>query len=107
MSDEPTGIEAQVCRDIAARQRLGLRKYGVSVEGNPLSLEEWLTAQYEELLDAAIYCKRAMSELTPKLATCRECLGDGFVEIQSGPYTRSCHRCNGTGKEKQIAQNQS
>lgn len=61
--DQPTGTEAEVCRDIAARQALGLRKYGVSVADNPLSLREWLQHAYEETLDAAIYLKRAITEL--------------------------------------------
>lgn len=62
----PTGTEAAVCEDIARRQQLGLVKYGVSVADNPLSLKDWLTAQYEELLDAAVYCKRAIEELERK-----------------------------------------
>lgn len=33
-----TGIEAQVCYDIAKRQELGLKKYGVSLEENNLKL---------------------------------------------------------------------
>ena len=61
--DEPTGTEARVCADVAARQALGVRKYGVTVEGNPLSLREWLRHAYEECLDQAVYIKRAMEEL--------------------------------------------
>lgn len=57
------GTEARVCADIARRQALGLNKYGKTVEGNPLPLREWLIHQYEELLDAAIYCRRAIEEL--------------------------------------------
>lgn len=57
------GTEARVCQDIAKRQQLGLKKYGVSIEQNQLSLKEWMQHQYEELLDAAIYCKRAIEEL--------------------------------------------
>ena len=60
---EATGIEAMVCDDIAARQALGLSKYGVSVQDNNLPLREWLQHQYEELLDAAVYCRRAIEEL--------------------------------------------
>ncbi len=59
----PTGIEAIVCCDIAARQHLGLSKYGTTVADNPLALREWLEHQYFELLDAAIYCRRAMAEI--------------------------------------------
>ena len=59
----PEGIEAEVCADISRRAAMGLEKYGVTVADNPLNLREWLTHQYEELLDAAIYCKRAIAEL--------------------------------------------
>ena len=58
-----TGTEARVCELIAARQRLGTAKYGMTVAGNPLDLRAWLQHQLEELLDAAVYCKRAIEEL--------------------------------------------
>lgn len=61
-----TGTEAKVCADIAKRQELGIAKYGTTVEGNPLPLKEWLQHQYEELLDAAVYCKRAIEEMEKK-----------------------------------------
>lgn len=57
------GTEARMCRDIAGRQHLGLSKYGVTVENNPLTLRQWLQHQYQELLDAAIYCRRSIEEL--------------------------------------------
>ena len=59
----PTGIEAQVCADIARRQQLGLSKYGISVADNPLTLLAWLQHAYEEALDQAVYIKRAMVEI--------------------------------------------
>ena len=59
----PHGIEAMVCADVAARQAKGLQKYGTTVADNPLSLRQWLQHQYEELLDAAVYCRRAIAEL--------------------------------------------
>ena len=58
-----TGTEARVCEDIAKRQALGMGKYGISVENNPLLLKAWLQHQYEELLDAAVYCKRAIEQM--------------------------------------------
>ena len=58
----PTGTEAEVCADIAARQANGIQKYGVSVAENPLSRREWAQHAYEELTDAAVYLKRMMSE---------------------------------------------
>lgn len=60
------GTEAEVCNDIAQRQQLGIAKYGITVRHNPLQLRQWLQHQYEELLDAAVYCKRAIEELDKK-----------------------------------------
>ncbi|PUE22475.1 hypothetical protein B9Z43_01295 [Limnohabitans sp. MMS-10A-192] len=58
-----TGIEAKVCADIAARQLLGIGKYGVTVQENPLPLRQWLQHAYEECLDQAVYLRRAMQEI--------------------------------------------
>ena len=60
-SGSVSGVEAEVCADIAARQRRGVQKYGVTVEANPLSLEQWLQHAYEECLDQAVYLKKAIS----------------------------------------------
>jgi hypothetical protein len=57
------GIEAKVCADIEARQALGMNKYGISVQDNPLTLRQWLEHAYQECLDQAIYLRRAMQEL--------------------------------------------
>lgn len=59
----PTGTEAIVCADIARRQALGIAKYGQTVADNPLALQQWLQHAYEELLDGAIYLKRAQQAL--------------------------------------------
>ncbi len=58
-----TGTEARVCADIAKRQQVGIAKYGTTVKDNPLSLREWLQHAYEEMLDSAVYLKRAMEEM--------------------------------------------
>jgi hypothetical protein len=65
----PVGTEAEVCADIAHRQKLGIAKYGTTVAQNPLSLEAWLQHAYEETLDQAIYLKRAISELKQQQAS--------------------------------------
>ena len=59
----PSGIEAMVCADVAQRQAKGVAKYGTTVADNPLVLRQWLQHQYEELLDAAVYCRRAIAEI--------------------------------------------
>ena len=58
-----SGIESQVCADIAMRQSVGINKYGTTVAQNPLELRQWLQHAYEEALDMAIYLKRAMHEM--------------------------------------------
>ena len=58
-----TGTEARVCRLIAERQGVGMAKYGTTVEGNPLTLRQWLVHQQEELADALVYCTRALEQL--------------------------------------------
>lgn len=68
-----TGIEAIVCEDIANRQQLGINKYGTTVADNNLSLREWLQHQYEELLDAAVYCRRAIAEIDANAGRCSRC----------------------------------
>ena len=58
-----SGTEKRVCEDIERRQQAGMIKYGLTVADNPLTLRAWLQHQYEELLDAAVYCRRAIEEL--------------------------------------------
>ena len=65
---KPTGIEALVCEEIAMRQQKGIAKYQTTVADNHLSLREWLQHQYEELLDAAVYCRRAIAEIDKQSA---------------------------------------
>jgi hypothetical protein len=60
---EPEGTEKRVCEDIARRQAFGMGKYGISVEGNPLAVRQWLQHAYEEALDLAVYLRRTMEEL--------------------------------------------
>lgn len=58
-----TGTELEVCTDIAERQRMGIKKYGTTVQENKLSLRQWLQHAYEECLDHAVYLKRAIQEI--------------------------------------------
>ena len=58
-----TGIEAEVCADIARRQRKGKKKYGKTVAQNKSGLKRWLQHAYEESLDLPIYLKKAIKKL--------------------------------------------
>jgi len=51
---QPTGIEAAVCADIAARQKVGIAKYGRTLAE---SEDDMLQHAYEEALDLAAYLK--------------------------------------------------
>ena len=57
----PTGTELKVIVDIADRQKMGIKKYGTTVEGNDLTETEWLNHAYEEALDLAVYLKRLIT----------------------------------------------
>lgn len=60
------GTEGRVCELIAKRQQMGIAKYGMTVEGNPLPLRQWLVHALEESLDQSIYLARAIEEIDKK-----------------------------------------
>jgi len=59
----PTGIESEVCADIAKRQAVGLVKYGQTLAENPADYRARLQHAYEEALDMAVYLKWALKKL--------------------------------------------
>lgn len=59
-------VEA-VRADLLERSRVGIKKYGVTLERTDLSTEQWLEHIYEELLDAANYTKRVIMGLKGEL----------------------------------------
>ena len=64
----PEGTEARICTEIAARQQMGINKYGTTVAENPLSLREWLVHAKQEAIDQAIYLQRAIEEIDAQQA---------------------------------------
>lgn len=50
----PTGIEALVCADIAARQQIGIKKYGRTVAESP---DDMLRHAVEEAYDLSVYLR--------------------------------------------------
>lgn len=58
----PTGIEAQVCKDIAARQAVGLKKYGITIAENPAGRVERIRHAYEEACDLCVYLRWELSK---------------------------------------------
>ena len=59
-------IEA-VREDLTKRSELGIRKYNITLDKNPLSLLQWLQHAYEECLDQANYLKRSIMEIQAEL----------------------------------------
>jgi hypothetical protein len=64
--------EQEVCKNILDRQQLGIKKYGRTVAGNPLTERQWIQHAYEEALDMAIYLKRLMQEMDAKNSARKE-----------------------------------
>jgi len=58
-------VVTAVLEDIAGREQAGLRKYGTTVDRQDLSPQEWRQHMYEELLDAAVYCKKQIMAEQP------------------------------------------
>lgn len=56
-------IEPLLAQMLLDRQALGVRKYGVTVAGNPLTHRQWLQHALEEALDLAVYLRRAIAEI--------------------------------------------
>src|SRR5574343_1211707 len=59
-----SGVEAQVARELAARQQLGIRKYGGTLAENQAAVIQRLQHLKEELMDGALYCQWAINQLT-------------------------------------------
>lgn len=51
-------VTEQVINDIQQRELKGIETYGVTMDRNDLSQDEWLQHAYEEALDFCIYLKK-------------------------------------------------
>ncbi len=49
-----------VVEDLESREQRGLSKYKTTVDRDDLGIKEWLQHAYEEVLDQAMYLKRAI-----------------------------------------------
>lgn len=56
-------IVESVRKDLDDRSKLGIEKYGVTLDREDIDLRGWLNHAYEETLDKALYLKRAIKEL--------------------------------------------
>ena len=55
-----------VIRDMIDREKLGLEKYGTTVDREDFSLRDWLQHAYEESLDKSLYLKAAIRVIDGK-----------------------------------------
>ena len=56
-------VVEEVRKDLLERSNIGIKKYGVTLERNDLTLKQWLIHAYEECLDQANYLKRSILEI--------------------------------------------
>lgn len=56
-------IENRVSEKLLSRAETGLNKYGVTMERDDLSHEEWLIHLQEELMDGAVYIEKLLEVL--------------------------------------------
>lgn len=52
-------IVEETRKDLLNRSEAGIKKYNNTLDRNDLELSDWLQHAYEELLDGALYLKRA------------------------------------------------
>lgn len=56
-------IEERVSEKLLSRAETGFNKYGVTMEREDLSHDEWLVHLQEELLDGAVYIEKLLDVL--------------------------------------------
>jgi len=55
-------IVKSVVKKYEERSRVGIHKYGTTLQDNSLPLNEWLTHLQEELMDATLYIEKLKQE---------------------------------------------
>lgn len=70
MSNQMNELRSQtykeVITDLIHREKMGMKKYGTTVDDAGLTSTEWIQHAYEEALDLAIYLKRLMNQAKAK-----------------------------------------
>lgn len=56
-------IVESVVNQFQERSRIGIEKYGLTLQENNLSLLEWLEHLKQEMMDATLYIERAKQEI--------------------------------------------
>jgi hypothetical protein len=60
---ERDSVVEQVVDNFNERSRVGIEKYGTTLDRDDLSLVQWLTHLQEELMDATLYIQKLKNEL--------------------------------------------
>lgn len=63
MSKTKICCEEQIIKEIRQRKIHGLKKYGKTVDQNPLSLLEWIEHAKQEAMDFIIYLERTKRQI--------------------------------------------
>lgn len=66
-----TELLKKVINDLQSREARGIEKYGTTMDRTDLKTKDWQQHLYEELLDAALYCKK-MQEPSIAVKACEE-----------------------------------
>jgi NTP pyrophosphatase (non-canonical NTP hydrolase) len=66
-----TELLKKVINDLQDREARGIEKYGTTMDRTDLITKDWQQHLYEELLDAALYCKK-MQEPSIAVKACEE-----------------------------------
>ena len=72
-------VEDEVCEEIQERAKVGLKKYGVTMERDDLSHDEWLEHLQHELMDAIVYVQRLRTREQTLEAKLREWMGRELI----------------------------
>lgn len=59
-------VEA-VREDLLKRSQVGIKKYGITLDRDDLTLRDWLQHAYEECLDQANYLKKSIMQMDGKI----------------------------------------
>ena len=59
-------IVNNVIESYKRRSSVGIRKYGTTLDNNPIEVLDWLKHLQEELMDATLYIEKLKSEINAK-----------------------------------------
>ncbi len=61
--EEKDSVVKDVRKDLLDRSNVGIKKYNTTLDRKDIDLKGWLQHAYEEMLDGALYLKRAIKDI--------------------------------------------